>query len=132
MKQQSPLQYFSHFVRFRTMEYVLMGYICYSSVKYKSISLNCSTKIIKSAPKLNRSTCANKMSWDYSIYSPVIEEINILILLKLGEGRNDVSLVFTIPQQQLWLQPDPLKTRSFEIQSSKTLDFECLDFRSSF
>ena len=36
------------------------NYICYSSVKYKSISLNCSTKIIKSAPKLNRSTCANK------------------------------------------------------------------------
>ena len=35
--------------------------ICYSSVKYKSNSLNCSTKIIKSAPKLNRSTCANKI-----------------------------------------------------------------------
>ena len=29
-------------------------YICYSSVKYKSISLNCSTKIIKSAPKHKR------------------------------------------------------------------------------
>ena len=27
----------------------------------KSNSLNCSTKIIKSAPKLNRSTCANKI-----------------------------------------------------------------------
>ena len=36
-------------------------YLCYSSVKYKSISLNFSTKIIKSAPKLNRSTCANKI-----------------------------------------------------------------------
>ena len=34
---------------------------CYSSVKYKSISLNCFTKIIKSAPKLNRSNCANKV-----------------------------------------------------------------------
>ena len=33
-------------------------YICYSSFKYISISLNCSIKIIKSAPKLNRSTCA--------------------------------------------------------------------------
>ena len=27
---------------------------CYSSVKYKSISLNCSTKMIKSAPKQKR------------------------------------------------------------------------------
>ena len=39
---------------------VMLRNTCYSSVKYKSNSLNCSTKIIKSAPKLNRSTCANK------------------------------------------------------------------------
>ena len=31
-------------------------YVCYSSVKYKSISLKCSTKIIKSAPKQKRYT----------------------------------------------------------------------------
>ena len=29
-------------------------YICYSSVKYKSTLLNCSIKIIKSAPKQKR------------------------------------------------------------------------------
>ena len=56
-------------------EYTISLDLCYSSVKYKSISLNCSTKIIKSAPKLNRSTCANngqlgKGSWTFKPSPP--------------------------------------------------------------
>ena len=75
---------------------------CYSSVKYKSISLNCFTKIIKSAPKLNRSTCANKPSYP-RIWAPSNER-KVYKVSKYYKLLIVVYIFFDGKRQESWIQ----------------------------